>query len=196
MDQAAANLKTSELWTATGNVRSIVWQNGQGTNHPDGFPVDEQMPVLWARDPATGATNALYVNVPNHPDQFDGESRASSRPTCRATSAKCSTTRSAAPASSLRARSDARNPRARSPTTARSSGRDSIYVNAIQLALAQAQPLTSGELASTESSMSTTADNAGLIGLMQANAAYGPICGPALGNKCTIPRAPSPRPGS
>ena len=72
VDQAAANLRTSELWSATGNVRSFVWQNGQGTNHPDGFPVDEQMPILWARDPATGATNALYVNVPNHPDQFDG----------------------------------------------------------------------------------------------------------------------------
>ena len=28
---------------------------------------------MWARDPDTGATNALYANVPNHPDQFNGE---------------------------------------------------------------------------------------------------------------------------
>ncbi len=38
---AAADMKPSEVWTANGNVRSFVWQNGQGTNHPDGFSVDE-----------------------------------------------------------------------------------------------------------------------------------------------------------
>ena len=70
--EAAADMKPSEIWTANGNIRSFIWQNGQGTNHPDGFSVDEQLPIMWARDPDTGATNALYANVPNHPDEFNG----------------------------------------------------------------------------------------------------------------------------
>ena len=72
VDKAAADMKPSEIWTANGNIRSFIWQNGQGTNHPDGFSVDEQLPIMWARDPDSGATNALYANVPNHPDQFNG----------------------------------------------------------------------------------------------------------------------------
>ena len=51
---AAADMKPSEIWTANGNIRSFIWQNGQGTNHPDGFSVDEQLPIMWARDPDTG----------------------------------------------------------------------------------------------------------------------------------------------
>ena len=38
---AAADMKPSEIWTANGTVRSFIWQNGQGTNHPDGFSVDD-----------------------------------------------------------------------------------------------------------------------------------------------------------
>ena len=53
------------------------------------------------------------------------------------------------------------------------------------LALAQATPLTSDVLGSTESFTSTTADNAGLTQLMQLNV-MGPAC---YGGKCTIPRA-------
>jgi len=64
--------------------------------------------------------------------------------------------------------------------------RQGEYVaDAIQLALADAKPLTSDVLASTESFMSTTADNAGLMQLMQLNA-MGPAC---YGGKCTIPRS-------
>lgn len=70
---AADRAKKSELWAETGSVRSLVWQNGQGTNHPDGYEADNQLPVLWARDPQTKATNAIYVNIPNHPDQFRAE---------------------------------------------------------------------------------------------------------------------------
>jgi len=70
--EAAANAKPSEIWTATGNLRSFIWQNGQGTNHPDGFEYDNDVPVMWARDPETGATNAVYASVPNHPDQYNG----------------------------------------------------------------------------------------------------------------------------
>ena len=125
VDQAAGQLHTSELWTATGNVRSFVWQNGQGTNHPDGFPVDEQMPVLWARDPATGATNALYVNVPNHPDQFDGADQKQFSADFPGYVRTSSTPRSAASAWSPRARSAGRSRRVPTRRTAKWSARAS-----------------------------------------------------------------------
>lgn len=69
--EAAEQARPSEIWSGVGNLRSFIWQNGQGTNHPDGFAYDNEVPVMWARDPQTGATNAIYASVPNHPDQFD-----------------------------------------------------------------------------------------------------------------------------
>jgi hypothetical protein len=187
VDQAAANLRTSELWTATGNVRSFVWQNGQGTNHPDGFPVDEQMPVLWARDPATGATNALYVNVPNHPDQFHGANQkmfSADFPGYVRRKLDATIGGTAVIAAGTLGRQEPPG----SIETYDEVERQGEYVaDAIHLALASATPLTSNALASAESFLSTTADNAGLIQLMQLNA-MGPAC---YGGKCTIPRSVS-----
>ncbi|HET7202530.1 MAG TPA: PKD domain-containing protein [Steroidobacteraceae bacterium] len=189
VDQAAGQLRTSELWTATGNVRSFVWQNGQGTNHPDGFPVDEQMPVLWARDPATGATNAIYVNVPNHPDQFDGADQkqfSADFPGYVRRKLDATIGGTSVIASGTLGRQE---PPGSDPTYAEVERQGEYVSNAVMLALAQARPLTDDTLGSAESHMSTTADNAGLLGLMQANVAYGPICSPAFGGNCTIPRA-------
>jgi hypothetical protein len=185
VDQAAGNLRTSELWTATGNVRSFVWQNGQGTNHPDGFPVDEQMPVLWARDPATGATNALYVNVPNHPDQFHGANQkqfSADFPGYVRNKLDATIGGTSVIAAGTLGRQE---PPGQIESYDEVERQGEYVANAIALALAQAQPLTSDVLASTESFIVTTADNAGLIQLMQLNAA-GPAC---YGGKCTIPRA-------
>lgn len=185
VDLAADNLRPSELWASTGNVRSFVWQNGQGTNHPDGFPVDEQMPVLWARDPATGATNALYVNVPNHPDQFHGANQKQfSADFPGYVRKKLDTTIGGM--SVIAAGTLGRQEPPGAIQTYDEVERQGEYVaDAIQLALADAKPLTSGVLGSTESSMSTTADNAGLLQLMKLNA-MGPAC---YGGKCTLPRS-------
>ncbi len=185
VDQAAGNLRTSELWAATGNVRSFVWQNGQGTNHPDGFPVDEQMPVLWARDPATGATNALYVNVPNHPDQFDGASQkqfSADFPGYVRRKLDATIGGTSVIAAGTLGRQE---PPGQIETYDEVERQGEYVTNAIELALAQAKPLTSDVLDSTESYMITTADNAGLLQLMQLNT-FGPAC---YGGKCTIPRA-------
>jgi hypothetical protein len=186
VDEAAKDLHTSELWAVNGNIRSFIWQNGQGTNHPDGFAVDEQMPVLWARDPATGATNALYVNVPNHPDQFRGSKqmqfsadfpgyvRAKLDATIGGTAViGAGTLGRQEPPGSIDDYSEV--------------VRQGDYVaNAITLALADAKPITSDVLGSTETYISNIADNAGLLQLMQLNAAYGPAC---YGSNCTIPRS-------
>jgi hypothetical protein len=189
VDQAAGQLRTSELWTATGNVRSFVWQNGQGTNHPDGFPVDEQMPVLWARDPATGATNALYVNVPNHPDQFDGAGQkqfSADFPGYVRHKLDVTIGGTSVIASGTLGRQE---PPGSDPTYGEVERQGQYVTNAVMLALSQARPLTDATLGSAEAFMSTTADNAGLLGLMQANAVFGPGCGPQYGGNCTIPRA-------
>jgi PKD repeat protein len=185
VDQAADNLRTSELWAATGNVRSFVWQNGQGTNHPDGFPVDEQMPVLWARDPATGATNALYVNVPNHPDQFHGANQkqfSADFPGYVRRKLDATIGGTSVIAAGTLGRQE---PPGQIETYDEVERQGEYVADAIQLALADARPLTSNVIASTESSMNTTADNAGLLQLMQLNA-MGPAC---YSGKCTIPRA-------
>jgi hypothetical protein len=201
VDQAAANLKTSELWTANGDIGSIIWQNGQGTDHVDGFTVDARMPVLWARDPQTGATNALYVNVPNHPDQF--------RPFVGSTVQGFSAD---VPGYVRKAMDDSvggvavvgsgtlgrqESPGA-NPDYAEVSFQGEYVANALRLAMAKAQPLKSNGLASTETlSTSVTVGsspyNQGLLSLMKYNdpaaGLGGPNCNAALGGSCSIPRA-------
>lgn len=201
VDTAASNLKTSELWTANGDINSIIWQNGQGTDHVDGFAVDAKMPVLWARDPGTGATNALYVSIPNHPDEFrafngsvtqgfsadvPGYVRKQMDITIGGTSVVGSGTLG----------------RQESPGTnadyAEVSYQGQYVLNALRLAMAQAAPLKSDTLGSSETlipnvTVGTTQYNQGLLSLMKYNALTGPFSGPncnaLLGGNCSIPRA-------
>ena len=201
VDQAAANLKTSELWAANGDIGSIIWQNGQGTDHVDGFTVDARMPVLWARDPDTGATNALFVTIPNHPDQFrpfngtvvqgfsadvPGYVRKAIDDTIGGIAVVGSGTlgRQESPGSN--------------PDYAEVSYQGEYVANALRLALAKAAPLKTGTLGSAETlagsiTVGSTANNQGLLALMKYNAPGaglgGPSCNAALGGNCSIPRA-------
>ena len=93
-----AELRDAELWSANGTIKGLVSQI-QGTDQMAGFAVDTDLPILWAREPRTGATIATYANVPTHVDQYnpiDGRS-TSSAPTTRAGCGTVSPTRSAAP---------------------------------------------------------------------------------------------------
>src|SRR5207247_498087 len=67
---AEANAREAELWTATGTTKGLVSQV-QGTDQMAGFAVDTDLPVLWAREPDTGATIATYIDVPTHVDQYN-----------------------------------------------------------------------------------------------------------------------------
>lgn len=201
VDTAASNLKTSELWTANGDIGSLIWQNGQGTDHVDGFAVDARMPVLWARDPQTGATNALYVNIPNHPDEFrpfngavtqgfsadvPGYVRHQMDLTIGGTSVVGSGTLG----------------RQESPGTnadyAEVSYQGQYVLNALRLAMAQAAPLKSDTIGSSETliptiTVGTSPYNQGLLNLMKYNAQAaglgGSNCNSALGGSCSVPRA-------
>jgi hypothetical protein len=68
--EAASNTREAQLWSATGTIRGLVSQL-QGTDQTAGFSVDNQLPILWARQPGTGATIAMYADVPIHADQYD-----------------------------------------------------------------------------------------------------------------------------
>ena len=68
--QAQANAHEAELWSATGTIHGLLSQT-QGTDQMAGFAVDDSLPVLWARDPGTGATRAVYADVPVHADEYD-----------------------------------------------------------------------------------------------------------------------------
>jgi hypothetical protein len=68
--QAESNARDAELWSATGTIKGLVSQL-QGTDQTAGFSVDTQLPILWAREPVTGATIGMYADVPVHADEYD-----------------------------------------------------------------------------------------------------------------------------
>jgi hypothetical protein len=67
---AEANARDAELWSANGTIKGLVSQV-QGTDQMAGFAVDTDLPILWAREPGTGATIATYMDVPTHVDQYN-----------------------------------------------------------------------------------------------------------------------------
>ena len=181
-------MKPSEIWTANGNIRSFIWQNGQGTNHPDGFSVDEQLPIMWARDPDTGATNALYANVPNHPDEFNGTEHAQFSADwpgyARAALDELNGGTSVIAAGTL----GRQEPPGDVDDYSEVIPQGEFVVNAIQLAMAQATPLTDDTVAGTESYMDTLADNDDLL---LGISLWGPPSGACIDafEICTIPRS-------
>jgi hypothetical protein len=68
--EAASHPRQAELWSATGTIHGLVSQL-QGTDQTAGFGIDDQLPILWARQWGTGATIAMYADVPVHADQYD-----------------------------------------------------------------------------------------------------------------------------
>jgi hypothetical protein len=67
---AESNARDAELWSSTGTIKGLVSQV-QGTDQMAGFAVDTELPILWAREPGTGATLATYIDVPTHVDQYN-----------------------------------------------------------------------------------------------------------------------------
>jgi hypothetical protein len=67
---AEENARPAELWSATGSIHDLLSQV-QGTDQMAGFGVDDQLPILWAREAGTGATIGMYADVPVHVDEYD-----------------------------------------------------------------------------------------------------------------------------
>ncbi len=68
LEEAARHLRAAELWTASADSSAIDGTNVSQTDIYDGYDVDPDTPVLWARDPHTHKTIGVYVNVPVHAD--------------------------------------------------------------------------------------------------------------------------------
>lgn len=191
---AADQTKPSEIWTGVGDVRSFIWQNGQGTNHPDGFATDNKLPILWARDPDTGATNALYANVPNHADQYQADDN--------------NLEMSADWPGYVRRKLDAMNggtavlaqgtlgrqePPGSVTAYSEVEAQGEIVANEIQRTMAKATPLTDDTIAANEQPMQIVADNEDLLLAINANPTTGAQAATGfcieLYEKCTIPRS-------
>jgi|GEM_PF-1108215 len=188
--EAAANAKPSEIWTAVGNVRSFVWQNGQGTNHPDGFPYDNELPIMWARDPETGATNALYANVPNHPDQFRGSAHGKLSADWVGYARKALDELNGGTAVIAPGTLGRQEPPGSVNTYDEVIPQGKFVANEIQRTMARATPLTSDEIGSAERHLEFEADNGGLLLLINFYGWPG-ACFDDL-EYCTIPRSRAP----
>lgn len=188
---AAVAARPSEIWTAVGDIRSFIWQNGQGTNHPDGFEYDNELPVMWARDPETGATNAVYASVPNHPDQFNGGANGMFSADWpgyarRALDELNGGTTVIGPGTLGR-----QEPPGSVNTYEEVIPQGKIVANAIQRTLAQATPITDATIAGSEQYMQTVADNDDLLFAMNLYNPPAGVCVDAF-EICTIPRSTVP----
>lgn len=188
--EAATQAKPSEIWTGVGDLRSFIWQNGQGTNHPDGFPYDNEVPVMWAKDPETGATNGIYASVPNHPDQFNGGANNAFSADWpgyarRALDELNGGTTVIGPGTLGR-----QEPPGSVNTYNEVIPQGKIVANEIQRTLAKATPITDDTIDASEQFMQTPADNDNLIFAMSIFS-YPGSCIDAE-SICTIPRSIDP----
>lgn len=189
--EAAENAKPSEIWTATGNLRSFIWQNGQGTNHPDGFGYDNDVPVMWARDPESGATNAIYASVPNHPDQFNGGDQMQFSADWPGYARRALDELNGGTAVIGPGTLGKQEPPGSVNTYDEVIPQGKIVASEIQRTMARATPLTDSTIDASEQTMTTLADNEKLLIGINFHANPKGIC---LDSEefCTLPRSKVP----
>ena len=141
--------------------RNSTWQRrhtSAGTESRSGW---KRFDAVALRN--TGATNALYANVPNHPDQFNGTDNAQFSADwpgyARAALDDLNGGTSVIAAGTL----GRQEPPGDVDDYSEVIPQGEFVVNAIQLAMAQATPLTDDTVAGTESYMDTLADNDDLL---------------------------------
>jgi hypothetical protein len=69
---AASHTLPANLYAAKGDISAVTISAVTQTDGYQGWRVDGEVPILWARDPATDATIGLYANVPTHADIVNG----------------------------------------------------------------------------------------------------------------------------
>jgi hypothetical protein len=69
---AASHLRPANLYAGMGDIATVTISGLTQTDGYQGWRADGDTPVLWARDPDTGATIGLYANVPTHADIVNG----------------------------------------------------------------------------------------------------------------------------
>src|SRR4051812_49406106 len=187
---AAQHTHRAELWTGQGSIRSLVAENVEGTDHFDGWGIDDRTPVLWARAPRTGATLGLYTNVPVHADQYRGSKyglASADHPGAERAELDRLLGGTAVVAMGTLGRQEAMGGIDDYSEVERQSR---FIANAITRALADARPITDDRIAGAEQYIAVPAHNPALLALLYGNAA-GTNCDNPLGN-CTIDRSLTP----
>jgi hypothetical protein len=178
--EAASNTREAELWSATGTIRGLLSQL-QGTDQTAGFSVDDQLPMLWARQPGTGATISMYADVPIHADQYNPTASGNNQWSAdypgwvRDRLAQLlGGTEVVAVGTLGRQESIGSDPHYGEVVK---QGR--FITNAIVRALTHARPITDTALAADNVPFTTQATNEGLLAAISCNHPGGPIeCGP------------------
>ena len=173
---AESNARDAELWSATGTIKGLVSQV-QGTDQMAGFAVDTELPILWAREPGTGATLATYVDVPTHVDQYNPINSPEHQFSADYPGWVRNRLGDLLGGTSVIAQS----------TLGRqeSIGADSTYdevaeqgrfvTNQVMRALGSAHRITDTTLGASTQSFSTAAENTGLLAAMSCNHVGGPL---------------------
>jgi len=196
---AASHLRPANLYAAKGDIGTVTISNLTQTDGYQGWRVDGEVPVLWARDPGTGATIGLYANVPTHADIVNGVGHhvlSSDHPGVERRKLDADLGGTSVVAMGTLGRQE---------TIVQVGGQDQadnvghFVANEIERALGHARPITDPTLAAAEQYVLVPATNPALLALNAGNMAADPA-GKATGNPigthcvpgvdiCTIDRA-------
>ena len=174
--EAESSAREAELWTATGNIKGLL-SEVQGTDQMAGFNVDDSLPILWAREPGTGATLGMYADVPVHVDQYnpinasDHKFSADYPGYVRDRLAKTLGGTSVIAAGTL-GRQEAIGA---SSEYAEVEKQGDFITNAMMRALRNAHRITDTTLGAARQDFATPAENAGLMMAMSCNHPGGPL---------------------
>jgi hypothetical protein len=174
--QAEANSRDAELWSASGTIHGLLSQV-QGTDQMAGFAVDDHLPILWAREPGTGATLGVYADVPVHADQYNSTAAGNNQFTAdypgyvrdRLAETLGGT---AVIAMGTLGRQEGIGA---DPTYAEVSEQGRFVTNALMRGLTHARRITDTTLDAATQSYSTQAENMGLLAAMSCNHPGGPL---------------------
>jgi hypothetical protein len=173
---AEADAREAELWSSTGTIHGLLSQT-QGTDQMAGFAVDDSLPILWAREPGTGATLGLYTNVPVHVDQYDATEPGNNQFTAdypgyvRDRLAETLGGTSVIAVGTLGRQEGIGS----TPDYSEVSEQGRFVTNALMRGLAHAHRITNTTLEAASQSFSTPAENPGLLAAMSCNHVGGPL---------------------
>ena len=170
VQEAAANAQPATLWSANGTIRSLLSEK-QGTDQMAGFATDNTTPLLWARKPGSGATIALYANVPVHADQYNPTAAGNNQFSADYPGYVRERLHDTLGGTSVIAMGTL----GRQEAIGSDPGYDEVatqgkfVTNAITRALRSARQITDTTLAAGSKQFNTAAQNTGLIGAMRCN---------------------------
>ena len=157
---------------------STAWSpRSRGPIRWPGFAVDDQLPILWAREPGTGATIGMYADVPVHVDEYDPTEPGNNQFSAdypgyvRDRLAQLFGGTEVIAAGTLGRQETI----GAAGNYAEVAEQGRFITNAVTRALTNAHRITDTTLAAANQSFSTAAENQGLLAAMSCNHPDGPL---------------------